>query len=420
MNNASKGAPAPSGSTGGGESASSSALGAAKWLIPSVTGLFAVTGYIVRSAHTGLIGREVDFASAPGYAGAAADFLRDLPTVAFDALLNADGSVPLAGHGLALLVAALLVSAALVLPRCLRADTRAGAVAAGLPVGVLALLLAWKFLLLDAPLSRLEGLVIGTGPAAIQDGPTPWASDPQVEQPGDGLQVLRPQRTLQRIISDRAECLYRSVATTRLQQDAGVEGRPALPIHRGLDCPADAATGTDLQGAEFLARLIACLLTGALAAVVVRQRPPAVSAVGLLGLASLLTLPYAYGKLLVPSYFEVGRVVLAPALVAAPGLDGPARKSGAIDAIVLSRRGSGLELLVLASGACPLVDTAVPTAAPVRDTYRVARLWTIPTSQILSVREIHREDVLAWKLRNEFGCTTAAPAPGKQPLQRNR
>ncbi|MEJ8839353.1 hypothetical protein [Ramlibacter sp. AN1133] len=418
---------------------STSALDVAKWLIPGVTGLFAVIGYLVRSAHAGLIGRDVDFASATGYAGAAADFVSDLPPVVIDALLDLQREFSVAGHFLELVRAGLGVVLVLLIARWARDknasshDKRLAAVAHYLPVAALLFLLAWKFLTLDAPLGKVEGVVIGTNLDTLAEKePTPWSAESirgaaqarvaaaaasaagtlsataagasasasaSASTPARDL----PQQHLQRFIAAEADCLYRSIALTRLRQaGSDLHTLPGQDVH---GCPADNAVGTDVQKGEFVARLMGCALVAVLAVVAVRQRTFWINAIGVLGLASLLTLPYAYGKLMVPSYFEVGQVLLSESL-AKVALRGPVDASARmIEAIVLSRRGPEIDLLVRIPVSCPglrgggAADTAL-------DSYQfyVGRLWTIPASQILSIREIHREDVIAWKLHNDRGC----------------
>jgi len=389
------------------------ALSTAKWFIPSVTGLFAVVGYIVQTAHTGLIGRNVEFASGPGYVGAAADFVRDLPTATIDGVLNFGGDGYLAGHGLELLAALVLVLASFAVRDRWRTGQCAARFARFLPVGALVLLLAWKFVSLDAPMTKVEGLVLGTGAEAVYVGqPTQWRSDPMRDKAQQGMGARLPG-FLRRVIDARADCLYRSIALTRSGKGAGVS--PSLRAPTAMPCPVDGAAGANLEQGEFVARLFACVIVGALAFVVARRRPVWVSAIGFVGLASLLTLPYAYGKLMVPSYFEVGRVLLADSLTKSRGLDPDAKKDGAVDAIVLSRRGAEIDFLVMATGICP--GKALPRqpakAGGNAETYKVARLWTIPNSQILSIREIHRQDVIAWKLQNEFACSSGAGSPGR-------
>jgi hypothetical protein len=403
MNTGSKAAPARGGRTGGAavEPVSSSALDLAKWLIPSVTGLFAVIGYVVRSAHSGLIGREVDFSSGPGYAGAASDFARDLPTIAIDALLDSGQSLSFAGHARELVIAGAALALVLVLAAWTRKRERTP-FANALAVTALLGLLLWKFAFLDAPLTRVEGIVIATGAGLVEEGqPTTWSIQVQALPSNAAAQ---PGEALQRFIAAKADCAYRSIVRNRMRQSASAA--EPLPGQGLQACPADAETRADLQRGEFVSRVVASAFVAGLALLVIRQRALWANVVGFVALASLLTLPYAYGKLMVPSYFEVGRVLLADALVKASALDLVLQQDRGIDAIVLSRRGPEVDLLVMAPGICP-----GETADGKPRMYQVGRLWTVPTSQILSIREIHREDVIAWKLQNERGCGKSSARP---------
>lgn len=404
MNTGAKGGPPRGRRTGGAslEQAASSAFDLAKWLIPSVTGLFAVIGYIVRSAHSGLIGREVDFASGPGYAGAASDFARDLPTIAIDALLDVGQSLSFAGHARELVIAGAALALVLALAAWARKRERFVPLAKGLAVVTLLGLLLWKFAVLDAPLTKVEGIVIATGAGLVETGqPTTWSIQAQAVPANAAAQ---PGEALQRFIAAKAECAFRSIVRTRTRPPGST--LTSLPAQGPQECPADAETRADLQRGEFVSRMVASALVAGLALLVIRQRTLWANLVGFIGLASLLTLPYAYGKLMVPSYFEVGRVLLAEPLVKASGLKPVLPQDQGIDAIVLSRRGAEVDLLVMAPGICP-GDTADGKPRM----YQVGRLWTVPNSQILSIREIHREDVIAWKLHNEKGCGESNARP---------
>jgi hypothetical protein len=156
-----------------------------------------------------------------------------------------------------------------------------------------------------------------------------------------------------------------------------------------------------LPQSEFVAHLVASLLVMAVAIVAIGQRPAWICAIGLAGIAYLLTLPYAYGKLVAQTYFEFGQVDFSPSLSDALRDElGPGGLP--IHAIVLARRATEVELLVIRTGICG--KTEHREAGTEHREYKAARVWTIPNAQLASIREIYPEDVIAWKVQNEKPC----------------
>lgn len=344
----------------------------AKWLIPSAAGLFAVVGYVIQSAHSSLLGGGIVAGEGSSYSSAAADFFYDLPTIAADGVLSfmTVQQLPLGGHALPLSIAAVLVAVVCWFTTGSRCRwTRCTRAAA--PV-LLVLLLMAKFVWLDAPMVRIDNVVI----AANQDGD----AMPGWRPPSAGTGVI------DRLINDRAESIWRHMACGR---------NPALPTAEPatVNCYGLAHLDRRLAEGEFTARLLACVLVALLAWRVGRGGARWQTLLSMAGLATLLSLPYAYGKLLKPTIFEYGKVELSPALNAALGQS--ASVSSPMLAVVLAKRAASVDLLVKGLGQC--VNQGDGTGK----TYVVTKVWTVPNSQVLSIHEIFRIDVIAWKLSQE-------------------
>lgn len=356
----------------------------AKWLIPSAAGLFAVVGYVIQSAHSSLLGGGIVAGEGSSYSSAAADFFYDLPTIAADFLLSfmTAQQMPLGGHSLPLAIAAVLVTAVCWFTTGSRCRWKCSSQTAA-PV-LLVLLLVAKFVWLDAPMVRIDNVVI----AANQDGD----AMPGWRPPSAGTGVI------DRLINHRAESIWRHMACGR---------NPALPAAdtATVNCSGLLHQDRRLAEGEFTARLLACVLVALLAWRVGRGGARWRTVLSMAGLATLLSLPYAYGKLLKPTVFEYGKVELSPALIGALGQS--TSISSPMRAVVLAKRAAAVDLLVKGIGQC-----ANQGAGPGK-TYAVTKVWTVPNSQILSIREIFRIDVIAWKLsqENALNCS-AARSPG--------
>lgn len=355
----------------------------AKWLVPSVAGLFAVTGYVVRTAHASLLGGGIESAEGSNYAAAAADFLYDLPAIAADLLLNTVGSprsgsidAPLGGHGFALGVAALIVSSAWWVPRLLeRLGRPVPRLARLLPPAMLMLALLGRFAWFDLPIARIENVLIA-------------GSDGNRASPG-WQPACVGAGSVDGWICHRTKTLWLHIACSR-------DPTPPPGTKSTVDCSDFSYRDRRLVEGEFAARMLACAAIGLLAWRAGRSGSTRQAALALLAGFSMLSLPHAYGKLLRPTIFEYGRVELSVPLAQAisPGASAPVSK----DAVVLAKRASAIDLLVVGMGQC--VGT--------QSTYLVTKLWTVPNAQVLSVREIFRRDVIGWKLSQD----QAANCPG--------
>lgn len=370
-----------------------------KWLIPSVGALFAVVGYVVTAAQKGLLGLDYDN-GAGSYVASAADFVADLPTVVADNLLLALGGhpVPLGGHvGLLAAMAALCGAVALVRRLPLLREQAWARHPAVLPVAVL-LLIAAKFLALDAPLSRVENVILGADRVERSAVAAEVAGRSFGRSFKERLLALDGRNLFEHRIRARTEVLWDEIVCSRI----GPEAAQRLSDFRdSAVCQREQALNRDALTGEFLAHVLAGGLILLLAWRLLHASGPAPLRVSLflLALSYQLTVPYAYGKLLKSTYFDYGWIRPAASL-----LD-PEDKSGAgrrIYALVLARSPVGTNLLVVQRGRCAAADAE----------YASVRLSSVSASQVLSVEEIYRQDVITWTMLAERSCPPL-PAPGE-------
>jgi len=357
----------------------------AKWLIPTFGILFALIGYVVRSAYRSLLGFPDGGDGAVGeggYNADAADFLRSVLTLLGDRLLSLMHGVPLGGHGLMLVLGLVSVLLAVGLYRLLH--RRVASWMPGLALGIVLLaLVTTKFIFFDAPLMRIENAIVGVGFDYER---------PKGEQRGlsllDRLSRSR-QGGLDELVSDRAQHLWWLIVCTRVKAVA----LPNNPDFGGSrSCTGDAeATRTMLMG-EFDADLLLALLSVWPAALLVRQRTPVATSAGLLALAYLLTIPYAYGKLLKPVDFAYAMVRFEPG-----SLHGSVPKFDSVYAFVISRTEGQVTLLEAVPESCSFGESMV------------LRFSSLPVSKVLAIEQIYQRDVIAWKVLNEKKCPPPPP-----------
>jgi hypothetical protein len=366
-------------------------LSFAKWLIPTFGVLFALVGYTVRSAHNSLLGFPVgeESAAAPGgYTADAADFLRHVLTVVVDGLLSVLQGVPMGGHGALLAGCAAALILAVALP-----NSRFGGPLRpwASPILVLAVLAVAgaKFVVFDAPLSRIENAIVGEG---VAPNTKPQKGAAETESLLTRLRNKQDGR-LEAKIAGRASDLFRLLVCSR------VAHLPNNPDFSGKSkCDGDPGTNAITLHGEFNAILLLGLLIGIGAWALLRQRTPAATAVGLLAFAYLLTIPYAYGKLVKPVDFAYALVRIDPGSKAG----GPVESNG----FLISRSGADVTLLAAVDEDC----SNSPTVKR-----RALRFSSLPLSKVVSIERIYLRDVLTWAVLNENECppldTPVAPAP---------
>lgn len=365
----------------------------AKWLIPSVTALFALVGYIVQSAQQDLLGLHYEDREASTLFVSAGDFFRDalaIPTTAAIRLVTGDG-VSLGGHGVELWLATLIVGAALGLPRLPQGRYLKGT---WLAAGVLALLFIGKFVLVDEPLFQVRNIILGVAvepPLGDDLGRTlieRLADNPEAQSAQSDPEDSQRQ--------SRAEAVVASIVCSRISLDTARRD-PGLEVH-DLCRKEQSQYQQELRG-RFVAQLWAAALMLTLSVKILRSRSSSHLQIvlAILALAYSLIVPYAYGKLQKSTYFDFGRVRVAETFGAWEGES----KVDSLQALTLSRTATGTILLVAVSGPCGSDDRA---------NYSQVTLSAISPSQVLAVERIYRQDVIAWAVRNERRCP-ALPGP---------
>jgi len=268
----------------------------------------------------------------------------------------------------------------------------------------LMLIIVGKFLTLDAPLARLENVILEVR-----------STQPEGQKRGGAfLERLKAgdSAPIGGYVARRAEDIWLILVCSRIG--------PTEPNQvNAAPCDGKLRDGSraDLEGL-FRAQLWAAALVIALAVTALREGTGgrAGASVAVLTLVYLLTVPYAHGKLMRSSFFDYGRVRLTTSLAAAR--HGPASNSApsaqpsgagseAVQpdryGLILARSAAGTDLLTVVEDACP----------GGRSNRRVA-MWSVAASQLLAVEEIYRQDVLTWSVLNTLPCPPA-PSPHEYP-----
>jgi hypothetical protein len=375
----------------------------ATWLIPSVTALFLAVGYTIQIASRDLLGIEFGDSGTTTYIANAASFFQDVPTIAADQaveLVSFGGLPSLNHHGFQLVIAILLLVCALMLPS--RTGPKTRILAPFIAPVVLLVLVAAKFVLFDAPIGKINNVIVGVGIA------TGGSEPPHAKSLSERLGESKSAGNLQSVIDRLAVSTWSNMVCSRMSGEALSQ---AGSRSAGEVCSKQEqrVSRADVVG-EFLAQSIASLVLIVLATLLLRTGSTGVTALAILVLAYSLTWPFAYGKLIKSTYFEYGLVQMAWPLGDEEGLAmsdrsaarATARGNAEVYAIVLSRTDGGAELLVVKPGKCPRGEQ-----------YQETKFWVVSKLQVHVIREIYREDVIAWKTLNERACpTTPAPPTG--------
>lgn len=370
-----------------------------KWLVPSFAVLFVLVGYVVHSAHESLLG----FPTTDGgqfeksaFSADAADFLRDLLTtigqLVFDDLLA--GRLPLGGHGWLIFSCLLgaLIAVAVGRLRGLRDRPR---LVAGMRCVLLAALFSAKFIMLDAPMSHLENVVVGSAELRAVDD-AKLGSPPAHQQ----WQILGDSAGIEGDVRRRTADLWQRMVCSRV---AGLTFEHN-PDYSGANCRTTASTnisaGDQTRDAliesfewarvgQYVANILASLFIATIAVGLLRSRLLLPNILALLALFSLLSVPYSYGKLMKPLDFAFARITLAKEATHTPS---------PIYGFLIARTADYTDLL-------EAVDE--PCSDGMR---RELRFTSLPVGQIVAVEQIYRRDLITWKVENEAPCP-GAPSP---------
>lgn len=414
-------AEADEGAEAGQGAAWSSPSAVVKWLIPSFGLLFLLVGYVVHSAHESLLGfpdSDGSHLEKSAYAADAADFLRDLLTSVGELLIDdlPRAEISVGGH-VGLVLASLLAAAlAVALARIERLRSRAMAVQAGIGVA-LVVLIAVKFVMMDAPLTHVEHVMVGTADYRGQtvesrhDATPPlrtaWTEDIAPPQPAASAARLAADtvtgpRSIKQGILKRSARLWGLIVCSRL----GGLTLPGNPGFSGAHCasppsvePGDRppsafeAWKKELSG-EYLAQVVTAIGIAVVATSLLRAPSALAKTVALLSLFSLLSVPYAYGKLVESVNFVFAKVSLVPG----------SPHGAPVLGFVVGRDGDHLDLL-----------EAEQNAPCSYGTHSEIRFASLPASQILAIEQIYRRDIITWKVQVETSCPALPPILGDQP-----
>jgi hypothetical protein len=361
--------------------AESAATNAAKWLVPSVTALFVAIGYVIRSAHIALLGADFSYVTPEHYTGDAGDFLYSVIGSLFDfiAALGAPKQPVFAGlHREVWALSALILVCAL-----LTAFARSRRRRWGITIA-LAVCVAAKLCLFDAPLALIENKAISFAPAP----------------PGTSAQDVTGSTKFRAsvLIQGRSDQLWKEMRCKRLDRDNQALGGEAGISERHAKLLQSCTPGDPVRD-EFILQIISTSVIIALAIIGIRTGDAALNIASVLALLYCLTLPYAYGKLLKPTTFQYGKIQFDDKL----GPDATTSLGKEAYAIVLGNGPGGLSFLVMTTNKCPGGEQ------------QAARIWTVNSGNIMAVKEIYRKDVITWKMLNESDCI--APPPLTQAHQ---
>jgi hypothetical protein len=373
----------------------------AKWLLPSVSILFVVIGYVVVAAHRDLLGIGPEGYGASDYIAATPAFLQHSFTIFSDAVISAvtfDDIPRLAGLEILFIVA--LTSGAVAL-RVL--DPAKSQWQSSVPQGVLAaaivITLFSLYVLFDAPLVRIANVLINQE-----------SSDRDVI---GGVPIearLCPSRArgpLDGRINARACEIWTNMVCARVDEQVLDDEGPGVPkVH----CTSDKEANKRRVKGEFIGLSIIFLLMLLVSVQAFRRaHGPVLVLVSVLAFAHVLFWPYAYGKLMKPTLREVGTVLFKESIAKEGGSveqGSNETKEGSKDKeegkegnfVIINRDSATSKALIVKHSRCP----------PARDGSEVRgkeiRLWEITNTEILSVQEIYWDDVIGWSKRNIRSC----------------
>lgn len=367
----------------------------AKWLIPSVTALFVIVGYVAARGHYSLLGFDPGFLGTTEYSSITAEFLVSVIDSTLD---GAESWLYVVATPRLLLAAAPAVLVCVLLTYISREPTQTPV--AGKPgrlrgslallrrradrhlafrkptfVTLMALLVVvlLKGMLLDAPTFKLEGALL-----TLSDSSTPGDAPFPLHA---RLERQATEGGVSGIAASSARVVWRDLMCQR------VDAQALRNSTAGLQCNAARASYAHRTEAEFLANLVATACVAWLA-ILLLSRAERVLTVSVAWLALLycLTLPYSYGKLIRSTEYQFGEIALKTQVDFATN-------------DVNRRLINGFEI-VRDSGTATIATLRVVECGPGKSRQDV-KLWRVALGEILWYREIYRDDILGWKLVKE-------------------
>lgn len=380
-------------SVGGELPPKSMAADVVKWLVPSVGALFVVVGYVAQLAHHSFIGFDPGLSEPNAYIATTADFLGwllDLAQGGWPVWCNAlwEGSHPYVVLP-ALLIFATFHSWRWLKRVRLKKDEKLQRYSPSLPIAALVLLVGLRFLMLDVPVSRLEGVLVPVG--------RPNQTDPSGPDLGQWIRANAEQTTgVRQLQWTRGQTLWDSLRCSHAQAGPIHPSGPAAK--QTAECSK--AEVSDAQNAlidgEGLAHVIVSAVVLWFAFVVLSSKPSRLQAsVACLGAFSCLALAASFGKLGHPLQYEFARLELDGA-TSSTGL--PALRP--TEGLVLQATS---DWVTLASeervGKCEIG----------------IRIWRVSKGEIRWQHHIFRTDILGWST-SKMVRTCETPAGQASPV----
>jgi hypothetical protein len=359
----------------------------AKWLIPSAAVLFAAIGYVAQSAQASLLGVESAERESTAYFNSAADFVRD----GVIRLL----SWPLSEFQTPRLYRPVLMTSAIVAVAVAVwvAHSRFGANRRRVTLAALAIVgvVAFKFVLMDAPLLKIQDLVSSREDSC-------WALVARADRPRASCAEIMAAAWPESVMWNQASEIAGELVCSRVTARAAAQ----LPydISHSRACSRDMDQNKVALSDEFLSNLFLEFLTILGALVVLRRathNTPATASC-LLVLFYGLTAPYAYGKIGMTQLFDYGDARISEALQKSYRDESPYILSdkGWLPGVILHKDDKGASILTIRADLCQ-------GANPVTMKQR-ASLSYVAGSQLMSFDEINRLDVITWLATQQRAC----------------
>lgn len=372
------------------------AAGVAKWLVPSAAVLFGVTGYVVQFGQESLLGIEAPATAGNSYAASAAEFLRESVVRLFSYPFGGFYRL-LLGHPGLLLLAIGAASLAIWGPRSASLRKRTSPSQANLLAAiVLVAVIAAKFLILDAPLLKIENLVSRNDVGCWSLVASPGA------QPGQVCPELAAARGVNKLVWANAREIAAKMVCSRVTAGSAAQ-LSAMIAADSSACRNGLNASKRALADEFLCNLAMSVLT-IVGAIVLLRSPhlgSATIAMAVLVILYGVTTPYAYGKIGRTQLFDFSTVRVSKQLAEGYVAEDPGLVSedGAMQGAILHRDASGATILVMRTGDCPPSANGAATQPE-----RRASLSVVPNSQLLSLDEIAKVDLITWLAEQQRRC----------------
>jgi hypothetical protein len=377
------------------------------WLIPSAAVVFAAIGYIAQAGQQSLLGVETADRNNEAYINTAADFFRDSVMRLLD-LPTALSRHPLLNHPVLLSLTLVMIGGSVA--ALLRANFRKRYGASAIVTSVacaIALAVILKFLMLDAPLLRIQDLVSNGNSCwslAVQGAHAP-ANCPEVAAAtGPDLWIWQEAGE---IMGEMVCSRVIDVPEKRFRPLIAQSAACTRPVNEMQGKSATLDANKTVLADEFLCALLLEVITIAGAVILLghSKNNRAAIAVSLLAILYGLTTPYAYGKVGLTPLFNFGEARISDDLEDSYGLEKPsivnfagdATSRGWVAGTMLHKDGAGISLLTIRRWNCPAHGGVIQTQ-------NRASLSYIPQPQLLSFDQIRQDDLITWLINNQTTC----------------